>query len=327
LISDTDKIYAEWVSSVDLAKTRLARIPSFIFLCGGPVSGNGKKFKSCRDIFHWYVNHNKCSFRGNVILAEQVFRYFEHTAYTDLLCFERDLAELSALTIIFSESPGSVAELGSFAVLENIQDKLLVVLHQNDSHKESFIWRGPILYLREHAKKKKRTVDPITIYNWRRKTKKGARYSEKDFSDAEDLSEAVETILNKLPKTETFNKDKTGHIMLLLLDILKIIQLATIDDLVSLLVELGIHQARNEVKQHMSLLMSLDLAVMKPYRHNEYYFPGLQEHWLTWAYKNTATNRDLERWKGRFIDFYNEEHKQKYRALRSYLKSSGQIGD
>ena len=123
------------------------RFPGFILLCGGGISEAGGAFKSCRDIFLSHIRSHDCSFRDKVVLAEQVFQYFKHSAYKDLLRFEQDLAGLSSLTVIFSESAGSIAELGSFSVLKPIQDRLLVVMHEDDADKESFIWRGPACYL------------------------------------------------------------------------------------------------------------------------------------------------------------------------------------
>jgi len=153
----------------DLTKTRVVRFPSFIFLCGGPTSEIKDNFGSCRDIFYRYINENLCSFHGNIVLAEKTFDYFKHSSYRDLLHFERDLAELSVLTVIFSESPGSIAEVGTFAVLDTIQEKLLIILHQDDADKESFIWRGPAMYLKERARESGK-YDPITVYNWRKKS-------------------------------------------------------------------------------------------------------------------------------------------------------------
>ena len=122
-------LYNEWLSSIDLAKTRVIRFPSLIFLCGGGISNNSERFKSWRDIFYRHISQNDSSFKENVVLAEEIFRYFEHSAYHDLLHFEQDLAALSSLVVLLSESPGSIAEFGSFAVLRTIQDRLLVVLH------------------------------------------------------------------------------------------------------------------------------------------------------------------------------------------------------
>ena len=122
-------------------------ILGYIFLCGGRISDSDhQEFLSCRDLFYSYINKNGCSFCKDIVLAEKIFEYFDHSEYQDLLHFERDLAELSSLTVIFSESPGSIAELGSFSVLNTIQERLLVVMHQDDTHQESFIWRGPVSF-------------------------------------------------------------------------------------------------------------------------------------------------------------------------------------
>lgn len=323
----TEKIFTEWISAVDLTKTRIVKFPSFIFLCGGPISNDQEKFLSCRDIFYSYINKNSCSFRENIIRAEEVFEYFDHSDYQDLLRFERDLAELSSLTVLFSESPGSIAELGSFAVLNTIQERLLVIMHQDDAHRESFIWRGPVLFLKNLAKSN-RKEDPITIYNWQKKKDDNGYFNTGDFSDAVDLAETIEAIISKRPKTVSFSKKQIGHIMLLVICFLKIVQLTTLEEIIFILKGFGIKQKLKTVKQHLSLLKSLGLIVLKPYRNYEFYLAAPQNDWFSWSYDTkTAKNRDIDRWVTQFIEFYEYNQKEKFRALRSYLKSTGQIGD
>jgi hypothetical protein len=323
----TEQIYSEWISAVDLTKTRIVQFPSFIFLCGGRISENQNQFLSCRDIFYSYINRNGCSFRENVVLAEKIFEYFDHSDYQDLLHFERDLAELSSLTVIFSESPGSIAELGSFAVLNTIQDRLLVVMHQDDTHQESFIWRGPVSFLKNLAKENGND-DPISIYNWKKKRNDDCSTTIEDFSDAIDLSETIESAISKLPKTVSFNKKQLGHIMLLIISSLKIVHLATLEEIIFLLKGYSIDVDQKSVKQYLSLLKSLSLIVLKPYRNYEFYLAAPQNDWISWGYyTETARNRDADRWANQFVDFYDTNQKEKYRALRSYLKSTGQVGD
>ena len=323
-----EKIYSEWVSVVDLTKTRIVKFPAFIFLCGGRISsGTSLKFLSCRDFFYSYINKNDCSFSQNVLLAEKVFEYFEHSEYQDLLLFERDLAELSVLTIIFSESPGSIAELGSFSVLPTIQERLLVVMHQNDTHQKSFIWRGPVSYLKNLARSNG-TDDPITIYNWGKNKDEHGEIIVEDFSDAIDLSETIESIISTRPKTVAFQKYRLGHIMLLIICSLKIVHLATLEEIVFILKQFGIDEEPKTVKQHLSLLKSLSLIVLKPYRNYEFYLASPQTDWFSWGYDTRAPGkRNADRWAHQFIEFYEENQKEKIRALRSYLKSTGQVGD
>jgi hypothetical protein len=319
-------IFKEWTSSIDLGKTQIVRFPSLIFLCGGPISEIPENFESCRDIFYKYINKSHYPFRDKVLLVEKVFSYFKHSVYQDLLSFERDLAELSALTVIFSESPGSIAELGALAVLKTVQERLLVVIHEDDADKESFIWRGPVLFLKDLAEANKKD-NPITIYNWQRKNGKDDILKEQDFSDAEDLAELIATIISKIPKTKSFDKEQLGHVMLLILDLLKIIQLATLDEIVRCLNLLGIDHTRRTVEQQLSLLLSLNLAIKKAYRNNIYYLASPQKPWLSFGFLKTARVRDVDRWHARFIDHYSQNQKPKCRALRSIMKATGQIGD
>ena len=256
-----------------------------------------------------------------------MFKYFEHSDYQDLLCFERDLAELSSLTVLFSESPGSIAELGSFAVLKTIQERLLVVMHQEDAHIESFIWRGPVLFLKNLAKSNGKE-DPITIYNWQKTKDDNGYFQTGDFADAVDLAETIEAIISNQPKTASFSKKQLGHIMLLIICFLKIVRLATLEEIAFMLKGFGIEQDSKAVKQHISLLKSLRLLVLKPYRNYDFYIAAPQSDWLSWGYHTkTARIRDADRWANQFTKFYEDNQKEKLRALRSYLKSTGQIGD
>ncbi len=320
-------ILNQLTSSIDLTKSKIVRSPGFIFLCGGPLSpiNNTTQFKSCRDIFYKYIKRNNSIFSTRIVLAEEIFKYFEHSSYEDLLTFERDLAELSSLTVIFSESPGSIAEFGSFAVLTSIKDKLLVVLHQDDSFKESFIWRGPALHLMKRAQKYNKE-NPISIYNWEAPEISTGYMDEKCFDDAEDLSEVISKIIQSEPKTKIFQTNDRGHVMLLLAELLSIIHLATLDELQVTLNSLGIKIDKKLLESHLSLLVSLNLVAQKPYRNNVYFLSVPSGHWVSIAFNKNAIYRDIIRWKSLFLEDYRKVSAQKVRALRSHLKSQGSIG-
>ncbi len=324
----TDSIYQEWASSIDLANTRVTKLPSFIFLCGGPISRNGHDFGSCRHIFYSHIKESARPFRDDVLLAEEVFNYFEHSAaYQDLLRFERHLAELSALVVIFLESPGSIAEFGSFATLEPVREKLLIVIHEEHTDKESFIWRGPVLHIKSIAKEKARS-DPVSVYKWRNKCGQDDRLTKADFCDVTDLAETMEEILSTYPKTQSFQSNQLGHIMLLILDLLKIIQLATQEEILSCLNFLGIPKQRPQtVEQYLTLLRSLKLVIKKTYGHNVYYLSSPHSPWLNWAYQKSAKVRDVQLWKTHFIQYYYQNIPHKHRALQAYWKATGLIGD
>ncbi|MFX1537590.1 MAG: retron St85 family effector protein, partial [Promethearchaeota archaeon] len=220
-----------------------------------------------------------------------------------------------------------IAELGSFSVLNTIRERLLVVMHQDDTHQESFIWRGPVSFLKNLAKANG-SEDPITIYNWQKKKDDDGQIIIEDFSDAVDLSETIESIISKGPKTVGFKKDQLGHTMLLIICSLKIIHLATLEEVVFILKTFGIDTEPKAVKQYLSLLKSLNLVALKPYRNYEFYLASPQSDWFSWGYDTKeAKNRDANRWANQFVEFYENNQKEKIRALRSYLKSTGQVGD
>lgn len=64
----------------------------------------------------------------------------KHLNLTD---FELELANWADLIVILPSSPGSIAELGMFAVLPKFTSKLLVLFDQKYG-RSSYIWNGPI---------------------------------------------------------------------------------------------------------------------------------------------------------------------------------------
>ena len=52
------------------------------------------------------------------------------------------------MTVLFVESPGSIAELGAFAASDTLSPKLLAVLNTYYDSEQSFIADGPIQKIR-----------------------------------------------------------------------------------------------------------------------------------------------------------------------------------
>lgn len=120
-----------------------------ILLCGGEVSSIIEKSpKSLRDAF---IRADGFSIIKNteIIQIEEIREYFEKDSpYLDLVDFERDIAQVCELVILFSESPGSFAELGSFSNFDEIMEKLLVIVRAKFLLKSSYISKGPVASLR-----------------------------------------------------------------------------------------------------------------------------------------------------------------------------------
>lgn len=78
------------------------------------------------------------------MLAEELNGFFPDGNYKDLLQFEADIAQISSMILLFSESFGSAAELGAFSITSAISEKLLVIINNDEYEERSFIKLGPI---------------------------------------------------------------------------------------------------------------------------------------------------------------------------------------
>src|SRR6185295_12911360 len=81
----------------------------------------------------------------DLIQAEEItsdFLFFKK--YDNILDFETDLAQIVELIILFCESEGSLAELGAFAMIDEIAQRLFVVVRQKHWNASSFIKLGPL---------------------------------------------------------------------------------------------------------------------------------------------------------------------------------------
>jgi hypothetical protein len=108
----TNDCLLDFQSQIKFDQLRLADYPNIIFLCGGEVK-NGGRPKSLRHKILDEITVKRPDLKEKISLAEDVFDQFDHTTYSDLLSFERDLANFCSITIVIAESAGSIAELAA----------------------------------------------------------------------------------------------------------------------------------------------------------------------------------------------------------------------
>jgi hypothetical protein len=141
-----------FVEFLDMGAVYVQAPTDVIFLCGGKVKPTSGTFASIRDAFLKIPDNP--SIRGRqVMLAESVNTFhLSRPAYPELLSFEVDFAQICELILLFSESQGSIAELGAFSMLDEISSKLLVVVRDYHLKEDSFIKLGPLRRLQlEHG--------------------------------------------------------------------------------------------------------------------------------------------------------------------------------
>ena len=134
----------DFAKSLLVARCKIQNAPNLIFLCGGEIADSGA-YRSFRDFFNRYLRKNKPTLAERVRLAEEVSNwYHKDDAFPDLLELEHYLAHLASVTVLFVESPGSIAELSAFAMSDNLRPKTLAILNSSLDLRTSFIKDGPV---------------------------------------------------------------------------------------------------------------------------------------------------------------------------------------
>lgn len=77
--------------------------------------------KTVRALLYDHLSVKHSQLFSSLVLVEEFKDWLHDSIYPDLLTFESDLAETASLVVISLESPGALAELGSFSVNEKIK--------------------------------------------------------------------------------------------------------------------------------------------------------------------------------------------------------------
>lgn len=101
------------------------------------------------------------------VLAESAQQLYRDTNYSDLITFEEDIARISSIVLVISESAGSLAELGAFSSNETIRDTLRILIQESHANEESFVRYGPIERVQNISR------DRVGVFPWKTHKKGG----------------------------------------------------------------------------------------------------------------------------------------------------------
>jgi hypothetical protein len=155
-------LFAEFYDKLDPTRLRLKRPSPFIFLCGGPVNleePTSPNFLSLRDLIY----RSTPGLKHRLVLAEEAQELFIDSGYSHLVEFEAHIAQIAELVLLICESPGSLAELGAFAVHPQIAERLYAIYHTKYAGERSFIMLGPLRLLTQLSS------DAVGGYDWAEK--------------------------------------------------------------------------------------------------------------------------------------------------------------
>lgn len=138
----------------DFVKGELDEVVVKVFLCGQGLDPSRKIEEQIDSNLRAYLKVGiEREVKGSVVtLAEHkklIDAYDSATEetnpprYTNLTEFELHLAQWADIIVILPSSPGSIAELGMFAVHPKFARKLLILFNE-EYGRNSYIWNGPI---------------------------------------------------------------------------------------------------------------------------------------------------------------------------------------
>ncbi len=276
-------------SVVDFAKSlrvdncKIRNTPNLIFLCGGKTGKTGRH-RSARDFFYRHLLSKQSNIARRVKLAEDVNAWFHRDVFPDLLELEKYLADLADVTVLFVESPGSIAELGAFAASDALRPKTLAVLNNSYCSDRSFISEGPV------QKIKNENSQLVYYYTWDRK-RLNSPATKKEFRDmAKDLTEFLVKRDKSHPNEQGFDKEKPGHVLLLVADLIGIPGVATSTEITDCLKELGCKFDRENRDRYLSLLESMSFIERARRSNQEFYVSVPSKHFIQYAYQPGALN-------------------------------------
>jgi len=257
-----DQLIEEF-QSFEHSRFTVSFLPPKIFLCGGPVDVNAVIPTSARQRLIAYFAAHDHDFHRACIQAESFNDYFKEGAYSDLLEFEADIANIATLIIICLESPGSLVELGLFCMDPNTVGKLLVLAPQEELDKaNSFIFLGPLQNIR------RTNVDSVLAYPW-------PKSDVLDYEHINIMAEDVKQKLEKMLKTQRFSLSNSAHVALLIQDIIMLAHPITFTEIELALVAFNVDIDSASVSRLLYLLEKIELIDHTTYSNVKYYFDKL----------------------------------------------------
>lgn len=298
----------ELFSRIDLQSSRLKPYAGFIFLCGGPTDIESALPVSIRDaIYRELARYDALEKRIRV--AEHYKDWAHESIYRDLVSFERHLAELSSVIVLVLESPGSIAELGLFSIVEEFQAKLLVFIETEHYKSSSFIKLGPVDFLEKiHS-------NSAECHRWTVKEGRSLQFDPKAAQELQpELAEAVITRATKLMPEHHFRPESWLDTALLLCDFLNLCSALTLREIRGLLEKLANPKTESEIKQFLFILERVGLIAVEPKGDQRFYVSIVSD--LFYYFQIRDGSPDLSRFRSDQLAKYSENDKKRFRAIQ-----------
>jgi hypothetical protein len=310
-----------FTESVDVTNLTVKSFDGFIFLCGGAISEIDDPPLSARHYVVSRIDKQNPKLAGrSVVIAEWMTSILNDGDFHDLLEFEESIAALCSCVIIFLESPGSIAELGSFSVMRQISSKLLVFCEQrfDSTVRPSFIFLGPLANLRRGDN------ESVQVFPIEEEREGRFQVSKERLDDCwEDIEDAINGSLKRAVHEAKFDATSISHQMLLMASLVDIFVALTSTELEDCLIIFGVDLSGRHLRRTLKMLEQFGLIARRQYGAQHFYMSQKSEALFT--FRPTAGGDvffDVLRFKDAVIKHYEKFDPRKHKAIKNYRKEA-----
>jgi hypothetical protein len=243
-------------SSINPTDTRIGSLPDFILVFGGKL---GDPRKSARQLFLNWVDINRRDLSEWMIKPEDYSDWNNLDGYANLIDFERDAVCLTRAIVLFSESPGSHAELGAFCMDPVLLDQLFVVIGEDHYNAGSFISKGPVKKIEDLNEASICTVKGIDSATLQ--------------SELSQIAESLDAKLSASIKSTNFDPLRRRDQFLLVADLVELFGALTVNEIVDLSKLLGFNTNIAEIKSLYGQLSRFNIVTSVKKNTYRYYIP------------------------------------------------------
>ncbi len=303
----------DFISSVDIASTRVKSFRGFVFLCGGAhdIRENAQSVRSL--LIREMTSGRHGTLPERIMLAEDIQDWYADATYTDLVQLEEHLASLSSLIVLVVESEGAIAELGVFSSIPRFSGRMLTLIANAHYEKDTFIRLGPIKRLENIDEER------VLVYDWEGVDPSGRRV--KRFSEiSEDISDAVSKVkayLDRPASEHVFKWEDPLHVMLLVCELCGLFGALVFSEIDRYMEVLGSKVPQKEMRQYLFLLERCELIVKRANGNMKYYCAPAWKTHISFGLSGKHVNRD--RLRVDINEFYKENDSRRASVIRAVV--------
>lgn len=291
---------------------------SVVFLCGGLIEPALSSPVMLRDAFFRIARSTTLTYK--VVLAEDAEPLTADAAYRDLFMFESDIAQVVGLILLFAESPGSLAELGAFAALRTVAPSLLAVLDDYYYEQVSFIRNGPVRFLEnEHGEEWILVLDRKDVGM----DERGRISSFNRAALSAALLPAIERRLAARPAWQKFDRENSGHAIMLMTGLCQEFGALTISEIKEYLATFGLINQRLTNYIYCAQLLGWLQKVRKG--NHIFYVASPGEPALDYNLEANIVSRDKLRWRSDVRAHWQKNDPARHRAITDVVTAAAGV--